>query len=100
MVRLKSFLNLLKSFNISGVNGSSFLEKKVSMMPCSPFTPPRLYASKKAISFSCISSIVFPNMASSLFLAVKIVLETGACGNAFSAVWSGILMVSVLYWKK
>lgn len=99
-MRLKVSLNCTKVVKSSGVNGSSFLEKKVSMMPCSPLTPPRLYASKKAISFSCISSIVFPNMASSLFLAVKIVLETGACGNAFSAVWSGILMVSVLYWKK
>lgn len=78
---LNLFLKDSKVFNNSGVrDGIFFLEKKVSMIPDSPFTPPRSYASKNAINFSFVSDKPFPNMASSWFLVVNIVLG-GMCGG-------------------
>lgn len=74
-VLLNSSLNNSKVSNNSGVKGDFLsFEKNVSIIPSCPFIPPRSKASKKSITFSSVSDSVFPNIASSLFFVVNIVL--------------------------
>ena len=68
-------LNPSKFFSNSGVK-EDFLsaEKNVSIIPFCPCIPPCLNASKNPVKVPFVSVIAFPNIASSLFFDVIIVL--------------------------
>ena len=74
-VLLNSSLNFSKTASNSRLNGDFLsFEKNVSIIPSCPFIPPRSKASKNSINFPFVSDSVFPNIASSSFFVVNIVL--------------------------